>query len=230
MRNITFLSIFFIIIGCSSKIKTITAYEKINNELVKINFTEFNNNGNEIKQIRFGKLHDKVRSITYHNNLKKSMLNSFCFINNECDIQSFSNFTYEGNDSFEKRTMYVKDSLVWRIEEKRINKNFEVIKSYNWDVEATKIPNYEDAHVILDTLFYDDKNRLIKQVSYSKAHKLPILDVYTYSKTGYKHQTINTLFDSIYDYKYSKEQKIIAKRLPRYEFYFKELIYKIEYY
>lgn len=235
MKNVfisfNFFCILILISSCSSSIKTVTAYEDVNGVLEKKTETEFDKKGNELKEIKYGKTYDKIKATTYYKNSRVSVLNcDFQKDVNRCIANSFSKFTYDAKKKTETETMYVKDSLVWRIEEKRELNNLEIIKTYNWDIEATKIPNYDEAFVTLDSLFYDKKSRLIRKVSHNKIRK-PFEDIYTYTKNGYSYQIKGTRMDTIYNYKYSKEQKIIVNQIPRFEFYYpKQLVYKIEYY
>lgn len=232
LNRVQYILIIFFIISCSPKIKTITAYENKNGILEQRILTQFDKKGNELKEIKFGDKHDKIKTFTYNRFGKVSVLG--CNLqkgSDKCILDFFSKFSYNSKENIETETMYVKDSLVWLIKELKIEKRLNVVKTFLWENEATKFPNFNNAYVIIDSLYFDKKGRLIKYVSSSKINKRPIIGLYNYTDKGYSYKITGSKIDSLYNFIYTDEQKVIEKKLPKYQFYFpKELIYKIEYY
>ncbi len=231
MKTIFFYFIMLSLCSCAPRIKSITSYEKLNDSLIKRSYTVFDIKGNETKEIRYGQLFDHVTQVEYKDFVKTSTTHSICYADHKCDLKLYTLFNYDNEKKIERQTTFVNDSLVWQIKEKHFYKNVEVITTYSWEHEATQVPNYNDAFVIIDTLSYDTKNRLIKKVSYSKLHEKPHIELFHYNKNGYVYEIKGTRIDTTYTHTYSKEEQKIKRMLPRFAFTTpNQLRYSIEFY
>ncbi|WBL23722.1 hypothetical protein [Zunongwangia sp. HRR-M8] len=106
-----------------------------------------------------------------------------------------------------------------------------VSKTSSWEFNPVKEPDYDNALVLIDTSYFDKKNRLIKSVNYNRKLKEPYIEKYVYSKNKYTYQRIGTARDTIITFKYTKLQKEIDKRNLDYRFSSEDNYkYKIEYY
>ena len=233
MKNVLLKTSFLLLlfqVGCSPRIKKIAGYEYKNRNSLKI-LSTFDKKGNKLSETTYGKIFDKVETMYYDKKQIQAKKVFNIFNDGSRELISYSTFRYDPSKKVETETMYIKDSLVWLIRQKEFYRRLHVIKTFSWENEATKIPDYKDAYLTTDSLFFDQKNRLIKAMRFSKISKMPFIELFRYTKNGYSYQTIGSVNDTLYNFRYSNEQRLIKKKLPVYQFYYpKKLEYSIDYY
>ena len=102
--------------------------------------------------------------------------------------------------------------------DKKKEKKTDIIKTYSWEFFPLKKPDFEKAFVQTDTIMYDRKNRIIKQIHYSQGLNEPILETYKYSNNGYIYKLTGTQNDTIITFKYNKHQKFANRKKIEYTF------------
>ena len=223
----------------SQNIKSITEFKKAGDSLTKNRLTEFDKSGNLIREVNYGRydsrlktFRKKIRTFEYRNGQRISEY--FCedFVAKDtCVLRSFSTFKFDKESGIEKQTKFESDSLIRFIRETKRQKRTKISKTHSWEFMPVEKPNYEKALILIDTIFYDKKNRKIKRVSYNSRAKNPVIELYDYSKKSYTYQTKGTYRDTILTFDYSKLQKSSDKKSLNYIFQNKEQYkYEIEYY
>lgn len=229
----------------SQKIKSITEFKKVEDSFKRSRLTEFDKSGNLIREVNYGRYDSILR--TYRNKIKtfkykngQRISECFCeeFVAKDtCVLRSFSIFEFDNGRGVEKQIKFESDSLIRFIRETKKQKRIKTSKTYSWEFNPIKKPNYEKALILTDTVFYDKKNRKVKRVSYNNREKKPVIELYNYSKKTYTYQTKGTYRDTILTFKYnklqnySKLQKLVDKKALDYIFQNEEQFkYEIGYY
>ena len=240
LKNAIFISILLTsILSYSQNIKSITEFKKIGDSLTKNRLTEFDKSGNLTREVNYGRydsrlktFRNKIRMFEYKN--RQRISEYFCedFVAKDtCVLRSFSTFEFDQDSGIEKQTKYESDSLIRFIKQTKKQKRVKTSKTHSWEFMPVEKPNYKKALVLIDTIFYDKKNRKIKRVSYSSREKQAVIELYDYSKKTYTYQTKGTYRDTILTFDYSKLQKLADKKSLDYIFQNKEQFeYEIEYY
>ena len=232
LRNLIYILIFLTsILSFSQNIKSITEFKKQGDSLVKNRLTEFNKNGNIIKEIRFGKRSNRIITTEFQNEQRVSELSCDYFKKKDtCVIRSYSTFELNPKTKIEKETFFESDSTIRFIREFRREKNIGYEKIHSWEFKPTKNPDLERAAIMTDTIFYDRKNREIKHLNYSSFYKKKVIEIIKYSKNKYTKQIIGTEKDTIFEYQINKLQAISYKNKIDYNFKSDENYnYEIEY-
>ena len=239
-RNIIFILIILTsYLSFSQNIKTITEFKKQGDSLVKNRLTEFDNKGNLVNEVNYGSFdsisntfRNKIRTFEYNNGQRVSEY--FCedFVSKDtCVLRSFSTYEFNKKTGIEKQTKFESDSLIRFIRELKKSKRMKSSKTYSWEFIPVEKPDFEKALVLIDTTFYDKKNREIKRVSYNSRQKNPVIQLYKYLGKNYTYQTIGTYRDTTLTFQYNKLQKLADKKLLNYIFQNSENYkYNIEYY
>lgn len=237
-KFIYILIFLFSSVSFGQKIKTITELKKVNDSLIKIRKTEFDKSGNLTKEVKFGgydviskTFRNKNRYVNYENGRRVSGYNCENFVSKDtCVIRSFSTYEFNPKTDVETQTKYEADTLIRFIREVKKEKRMKVSKTYSWDFNPVKNPDYEKALVLTDTSYFDKKNRLMKRTNYNSRAEKPFIVKYKYSKTQYSYQTIGTARDTIIKFNYTKLQKKADKKNVDYQFKSDENYkYEIEY-
>jgi hypothetical protein len=234
-KNVIFILI--ILTSClsfSQNIKSITELKKQGDSLVKNRLTEFDKDGNKTKEVKFRKRSNRIVTIEINNGIKVSQMNCDYFAKQDtCVTRSFSKFEFDNKSGIEKQTLYESDSLIRFIRENKNDKRIKISKVYSWEHSPVEEPNYEKALVIIDTIFFDNKDRKTKRVSYNLSRKNPVIELYKYSDKNYTYQTIGTYRDTILKFSFIKNplQKLADKKSLNYVFQnSQDYEYEIEYY
>ena len=89
----------------------------------------------------------------------------------------------------------------------------------------------EDALILIDTTYFDNEGRKIKQIHHNDRIKETWIELFKYHKSGYLLQTKGTSRDTIIEFTTNVLQKIADKKKLDYKFGSPENYkYKIEYY
>ncbi len=92
----------------------------------------------------------------------------------------------------------------------------------------TKNPKKENAMILTDTTYLDDKGRKIKSIHYNAKREKPWIEIFKYSENEYTEQTIGTSRDTILKFKISDLQKMAEKKNIDFKFYaFEDYKYEI---
>lgn len=238
-KKIIYILIFLISsVSFGQKIKTITEFKKENDSLIKTRKTEFDKSGNLTKEVKFGgydaiseTFRNKNRIIKYVDGQRVSEYNCENFVAKDtCVIRSFSIYKFNPNTRIEKQTKYEADSLIRFIRELKTENTTRISKTNSWEFVPVKEPDYDKALILVDTSYFDKKNRLIKRVNYNSRAKEPYIEKYVYSKDKYTYQTIGTARDTILTFEYTKLQKKVDKKNIDYKFNSNDSYeYEIEY-
>jgi hypothetical protein len=221
------------------EIKTITEFTKENDSLIKLRMTEFNKAGDITKEINFGgydpiseTFRNNKRTIEYKDGIRISELNCEDFVSKDtCVVRSFSTYKFNPKTGIEKQTKFEADSLIRFIREIEKKEKITISKTNTWEFFPVKEPNYENALTLIDTAFFDKKNRMIKRVVYNSRMEKPIIQKYNYSENKYSYQIIGTPRDTILTYDYIELQKKIDEINIEYKFNTADNYkYEIEYY
>ena len=223
----------------SQNIKSITEYKKVGDSLSKNRLTEFDKSGNIVREVNYGSFdsrlktfRNKIRTFEYKNGQRISEF--FCedFVSKDtCVRRSFSTFEFDTKTGIEKQTKYESDSLIRFIREIKKSNRIKSSKTYSWEFSPVEKPDFEKAFVLVDTIFYDNKKRRTKRVSYNSRKKKPIIELFKYSGKDYSHQIIGAYKDTTWNFQYNKLQKLADKKSLNYIFENSENYnYKIEYY
>lgn len=239
-KDIAYILIFLISSGCfSQKIKTINEFRKDQDSLIKTRSTEFDKLGNLIKDVEFGgydaisdTFRNRNRVVNYQNGRRVAENNCEDFVAKDtCVTRSFSIYEYNFKTKVEKETKFEPDSLIRYIREIKTENNIRISKTYSWEFNPVKKPDYENALIFTDTTYFDKKKRLIKRINYNSRIKEPFIEKYVYSKNKYTYQTIGTARDTILTLNYNKLQTIVDRKNVDYMFKPEDNYqYQIEYY
>lgn len=233
MRKLIFILLFGIILSCSPKIKSIIEYEKKGTELIPISIAEFDKNGNKVSSKNLGNSRsNRIITSEFENNRKIFEKSCDYFKSHDtCVVRSFSKFESGKKSGINKQTLFESDSAVRFIRETKRLKNIEIQKVYTWEFHTTKNPKIEDALILTDTVYYDNKDRIVKRIHYNSSFKEPWSELYKYYKNGYSKQTIGTAKDTIIKYKLTNFQKLVNRKKIDYKFYESETThYEVENY
>ncbi|MBQ0910020.1 hypothetical protein KBJ98_15010 [Flavobacterium sp. F-328] len=239
-KKITYISILlFSLLSFGQKIKTITEFKNEKDSLIKVRETTFDNSGNLIKEIIFGEFDDILKTyrnknqfFEYKDGRRVSEYSCEDFISKDtCVVRSFSTYKYNPKTRIETETKYESDSLIRFIREIKNEKSITISKTNSWEFFPVKLPDYENSTVLMDTTYFDKKNRIIKRVSFSNDLEKPLIENYKYSKKGYSYQIIGNANDKTINIVYSEIQKIIDENNLNFHYESnEEYKYEIEYY
>jgi hypothetical protein len=220
-KTIIILTIFGLLFSCSPKIKSILQYQKSGNEFVPKRYAEFDKNGNKILSKGIGNSRSNRITTTEFLNNRKMFEKSCDYFEKQdtCVVRSFSRFEFDRNTGIEKQTLFEPDSSIRLIREIKNLKNIRVRKVRTWEMFPTKNPKIENAMILIDTTFLDNKGRKIKSLHYNNDFEKPWIEIFKYSENEYTRQTIGTARDTILKFKISDLQKMAEKRKLDYKFY-----------
>lgn len=240
LKNIIIISIFLTsTLSFSQNIKSIAEFKKVGDSLIKNRLTEFDKSGNLTREVKYGRYDSIIKTyrnkiITFEYKNGQRISEYFCedFVAKDtCVLRSFSTFEFDKNTRIEKQTKFESDSLIRFIKETKRQKGIKSSKIYSWEFIPVEKPNYEKALILIDTIFYDNKLRKIKRVSYNSREKSPVIELYDYSKKSYTYQIKGTYRDTIITFNYSKLQKFADRESLEYIFRNeKQYKYEIKYY
>lgn len=232
-KTIVILTFIGLILSCSPRIKSILKYQKKGNEFVLTNVTEFDKNGNKVLSKGVGNTRsNRITKTKYENNRRVFERTCDYFEKNDtCVVRSFSKFEFDKKTGIEKETLFEADSSVRLTREVNNLKNIRVTKVHTWEMFPTKKPKKENAMILIDTTFLDNKGRKIKSIHYNKSFKKPWVEIFKYSGNKYTRETIGTSRDEILEFKITDLQKMAERRGLDYKFYdLENTKYEIEYY
>ncbi|GGG97440.1 hypothetical protein GCM10011416_14300 [Polaribacter pacificus] len=232
-KTIIILTTFGLLLSCSPKIKSILEYQKKGDEFVPKRYTEFDKNGNKILSKGIGNLRSNRIITTEFKNGRKVFEKSCDYFKKQdtCVVRSFSEFEFNKNTGIEKETRFESDSSVRFIREIKNLKTIRITKVHTWEMFPTKNPKKEDAMILIDTTYLDNKGRKIKSLHYNVKRKDPWIEIFKYSENEYTKQTIGTARDTILTFKISDLQKMADKRKFDFKFYsLDNYKYEMEYY
>lgn len=222
----------------SQKIKSITEFKKDGDNLLKTKFSLFDNNGNLTSEIIYGSYDKRLetfrnikKNIVFEKGLKIEELICDYFVKQDtCVIRTRKKFNYNPKTKMEIVTMFETDSSIRFIKQIYKTRRIEVVKTFSWEIFPTKIPDYENASVFIDSIFYDKKGREIKNIthsgkdSYIKIQKYSNKQVSIYQKFNMQSETVTRL-------EYPRMQRMIDRKKMDYQFRdTKKYDYKIEYF
>lgn len=232
MKNLIYILIFHTtILSFSQNIKSITEFKKQGDSLVKNCLTEFDKNGKVMNKIKFGTKTNFIITTQYKNGQRVSKLSCSYFKKQDtCIIKTYSTFQFDNKTKTEKETFFESDSTIRFIREFKREKHIGYEKTYSWEFNPTKFPDLNKAAILIDTIYYDNKNREIKRISHTNFHKQKVIEIIKYSKNKYTKQIIGTQKDTIFEYKLNKLQAIAFENNIDYKFKSdKKYNYTIEY-
>jgi len=220
-KTIIILTTFGLLFSCSPKIKSILEYQKKGNEFVLRKMTEFDKNGNKILSKEVGNTRSNRIIETKYGNSRRIFEKSCDYFKQQdtCVVRSFSKFEFDKNTGIEKETRFESDSSVRFIREIKNLKKIRITKVHSWEMFPTKNPKKENAMILIDTTYLDNKGRKIKSLHYNAKREKPWIEIFKYSENEYTEQTIGTARDTILKFKISELQKMAEKRKLNYKFY-----------
>jgi hypothetical protein len=220
-KTIIILTFFGLLFSCSPKIKSILKYQKKGNEFVLRNITEFDKNGNKVLSKGVGNTRsNRITETEYINNRRVFEKSCDYFKKQDtCVLRSFSKFEFDKKTGIEKETLFESDSAIRLIREIKRVSNMEIKKVHTWEMFPTKNPKKENAMILIDTTFLDNKGRKVKSLHYNNDFEKPWIEIFKYSDNQYTRQTIGTARDTILKFKISDLQKMAEKRKLDYKFY-----------
>ena len=232
-KTIVILTIFGLLFSCSPKIKSILEYQKKGNEFVLKKTTEFDKNGNKILSKGFGNSRSNRITETEYEKNRRFFEKSCDYFKQQdtCVVRSFSQFEFDKKTGIEKETRFESDSSVRFIREIKNLKKIRITKVHSWEMFPTKNPKKENAMILIDTTYLDNKGRKIKSLHYNAKREKPWIEIFKYSENEYTEQTIGTARDTILTFKISELQKMAEKRKLDFKFYsFDNYKYEVENY
>ena len=234
MKKIFFLLIFLtFLLGCSSKIKSITEFSNQDGIISKNRIAEFDKEGNKLLEQNFGNLRsNRVTKSDYINGMKVLEMDCDYFEKEDtCVVRQFSKFDYDVNNRLIAETKFEEDSAI-RFVRRHINlKDMKVLKTMSWEMFPVATPNYDEAVILIDTIYYDKLKREIKRVHHNPDFDKPWIEIFRYSKNGYSKEYKGSIKDTIEYFKYNKLQKKVIKNKINFDFGdMKKNKYKFEYY
>lgn len=233
-KNIILLIFISVLLGCSSKIKSITEFSKQDGLLRKNRIAEFDSEGNKLLEQNFGNVRsNRITKSEYKNGLK--VLETDCdYFEKEdtCVVRQFSKFDYDVNNRLIAETKFEEDSAIRYIRNHINFKDMKVLKTMSWEMFPVATPNYDEAEVLIDTIYYDKLGRKIKIISSNPNFKKPFIEIYKYTKNGYSRELKGTHNnDTVLYYSYNKLQKKAIKNKINFDFGdMKRNKYKFDYY
>lgn len=233
-KNIILLISISVLLGCSSKIKSITEFSNQDGILSKNRIAEFDKEGNKLLEQNFGNPRfNRIIKSEYRNGMK--VLETDCdYFEKEdtCVVRQFSKFDYDVNNRLIAETKFEEDSAI-RFIRSHINlKNMKVLKTMSWEMFPVATTNYDEAIILIDTIYYDKLGRKTKIISGSPDFKEPFIEIYRYTKNGYTKKLKRTHNnDTVFFYGYNKLQKKAIKNKINFDFGdMKRNKYKFDYY
>ncbi len=219
-KTIVILVTLTFLFSCSPKIKSILKYHKEENGFVLREITEFDKNGNKILVKEVGNPRsNRITRIEYKNNRRVFKKSCDYFLKYDtCVVRSFSKFEFDPKTGIEKQTLFEPDSSIRLIREIKNLKNMRITKVHTWEMFPAKNPKKENAMVLIDTTYLDNKGRKIKSLHYNVKRKKTWIEIFRYSKNEYTQQIIGTVRDTILVFKMSDLQRIAEKRKIEYKF------------
>jgi len=226
-----FLKLFSLLflMGCSTKNNLVYVNEKKPDKTtVESDVYQFNNYGNistkktNLDAPRFYNIEE-----FYYNKDQKLILSKFFhFFKKEKKkiLSSFKTYEYGDDGKLSKNIVYESDSLIRVVILHSYLPNKEIQRIYSYEMLPTKTPNIEEAISLTDTIFYDDKNRKIKIVSYNDLFKDPSsTQFFKYNDDGYtitrktKNGEMETEYKNIgdkidYYIPFNKKSQVIIKK------------------
>lgn len=234
MKKIIILLIFLtVLLGCSSKIKSITEFSNQDDIISKNRIAEFDKEGNKLLEQNFGNPRsNRITKSDYKNGLKVVEIDCDYFQKEDtCVVRQFSKFDYDVNNRLIVETKFEEDSAIGYIRNHINFKDLKVVKTMSWEMFPVITPNYDEAIVLIDTIYYDKLKREIKRVHHNPDFDQPWIEIFRYSKNGYSKEYKGSSKDTIEYFKYGKLQKKGIKNKINFDFGdMKKNKYKFEYY
>lgn len=219
-KSIILLATLGLLFSCSPKIRSILEYQKSENEFLLRKSSEFDKNGNMFLIKEFGNQRsNRIIETDFKNNRRVFEKSCDYFKEQDtCVLRTFSIFEFDKNSGIEKQTLFEADSAVRFIREIKRLKNMEIKKVYSWEFNPTQNPDREDALILTDTTYYDNKGRKVKRIHFNDREMEPWVELYTYHGNKYTKQTIGTTQDTTLTFPISDLQKIANKKKVEYIF------------
>jgi len=160
-KNIILLIFISVLLGCSSKIKSITEFSNQDGILSKNRIAEFDKEGNKLLEQNFGNVRsNRITKSEYKNGMKILEIDCDYFQKQDtCVVRQFSKFDYDIKNRLLTETKFEEDSAI-RFIRNHINfKDMKVIKTMSWEMFPVVTPNYDEAVILIDTIYYDKLKR-----------------------------------------------------------------------
>lgn len=219
------------ILGCSNKIKSITEFSKLNFILSKSKVVEFDRIGNKLLEQNFGgSRYNRITKFRYENGLKIYEIRCDYFQKEDtCVVRYYKKFDYGIDKNLITETFFENDSAIRFIRNFQYFNTMKIIKTMSWEISPKIIPDYSEAFVMVDTVYFDKLEREIKRVHHSPVFDKPTIEILKYTKNGYSinHQGYGK--DSIEHFKYNKFHRKALKSKIDFNFN-NNYIYKFTYY
>lgn len=219
------------ILGCSNKIKSITEFSKLNFILSKSKVVEFDRNGNKLLEQNFGgSRYNRITKFGYENGLKIYEIRCDYFQKEDtCVVRYYKKFDYGIDKNLITETFFENDSAIRFIRNFQYFNTMKIIKTMSWEISPKIIPDYSEAFVMVDTVYFDKLEREIKRVHHSPVFAKPTIEILKYTKNGYSinHQGYGK--DSTEHFKYNKFHRKALKSKIDFNFN-NNYIYKFTYY
>lgn len=234
MKKYIILLIFIsVLLGCSSKIKSISEFSNQDGILSKNRIAEFDKEGNKLLEQNFGNVRsNRIIKSEYKNGMKVLEIDCDYFQKQDtCVVRQFSKFDYDIKNRLLTETKFEEDSAI-RFIRNHINlKDMKVIKTMSWEMFPVATPNYDEAVILIDTIYYDKLKREIKRVHHNPDFDKPSIGIFKYTRNGYSKEYKGSGKDTIEYFKYNKFQKKVIKNKIDFDFGdLKRYKYKFDYY
>ena len=172
MKNVI-LYLFFLgmpIIMFSQKIKSITEFRVEGDSLIKSKFSNFNTSGNLLSEVTYGNFDERFetfrqthKNILFEDGLKKEESECEYFVKQDtCVVRTLRKFEYEKATGKVIETLLEDDSSIRFIRHIYDQGRIKVVKTFSWETFPTKKPDFKNASVYIDSIFYDKKIRIAK--------------------------------------------------------------------
>lgn len=232
-KNIILLILISVVLGCSTQIKSITEFSSQDAILNKNRIAEFDKEGNKLFEQNFGNPRsNRITKSDYKNGVKILEIDCDYFQKEDtCVVRQFSKFEYDIKNRLLTETKFEEDSAI-RFIRNHINfKDMKVVKTMSWEMFPVVTPNYDEAVILSDTIYYDKLKREIKRVHHNPDFDKPWIEIFKYSRNGYSKEYIGISKDTIEYFKYNKLQKKAFKNKIDFDFTDMKIYkYKFSYY
>lgn len=218
-KIIFFVALFNCFLIYSQNIKSIAEYKTEADSLIQISITEFDLNKNKIKETFYNGKRNRIITTKFIGNKKTDETNCDYFIKEDtCVLRFFKKFTIDNINGTERETCYEDDSLVRFIREKKTKERVEIVKTYSWELDPIKNPDFKNAIILTETAKHDRKGRVLERIHNSQNLNKPWKETYKYSKKGYAYKLIGTENDTTIKYNYNKHQRFVNRKNIKYTF------------
>lgn len=232
-KNIILLIFISVVLGCSPKIKSITEFSNQDAILSKNRIAEFDKEGNKLLEQNFANVRsNRITKSEYIKGMKILEMDCDYFQKEDtCVVRQFSKLEYDINNRLLTETKFEEDSAIRFIRNHIYFKDMKVVKTMSWEMFPVATPNYDEAIILIDTIYYDKLKREIKRVHHNPNFDKPSIEIFKYTKNGYSKEYKGSSKDTIGYFKYNKFQKKVIKNKIDFDFGdLKRYKYKFDYY